>query len=83
MTSNENWKHSNSIRRQKLHDLAENRSKTRGACIMLLDLVTALSGDTGSSTVKYLLLTQQDLDLDPILRQGLADTRAEAVKRTG
>jgi hypothetical protein len=38
---------------------------------VLLDLVTALSGDTGSSTAKYVLLTEQDLDLDPKLRRGL------------
>ena len=64
-------------------EVAENRSKTRGAYNVLLDLVTALSGDTGSSTVKYMLLTEQDLDLDPKLRQGLADARAEAGKRIG
>ena len=64
-------------------EVAENRSKTRGAYNVLLDLVTALSGDTGSSTVKYMLLTEQDLDLDPKLRQGLADARAEAGKRLG
>lgn len=32
---------------------------------------------------KYMLLTEQDLDLDPKLRQGLADARAEAGKRIG
>lgn len=64
-------------------EVAENRSKTRGAYNVLVDLVTALSGDTGSSTVKYMLLTEQDLDLDPKLRQGLADARAEAGKRIG
>ena len=64
-------------------EVAENRSKTRGAYNVLLDLVTALSGDTGSSTVKYMLLTEQGLDLDPKLRQGLADARAEAGKRIG
>jgi len=64
-------------------EVAENRSKTRGAYNVLLDLVTALSGDTGSSTVKYMLLTEQDLDLDPKLRQGLADVRARAGKRIG
>ena len=62
-------------------EVAENRSKTRGAYNVLLDLVTALSGDTGSSTVKYMLLTEQDLDLDPKLMQGLADARAEAGRR--
>jgi hypothetical protein len=30
-----------------------------------------------------MLLTEQDLDLDPKLRQGLADARAEAGKRIG
>lgn len=57
---------------------------TQSACDaynVLLDLATALSGDTGSSTVKYMLLTEQDLDLDPKLRQELADARARAVKR--
>ena len=62
-------------------EVAENRAKTRGAYNVLLDLVTALSGDTGSSTVKYMLLTEQDLDLDPKLMQGLADARAEAGRR--
>jgi len=50
---------------------------------VFLDLVTALSGDTGSSTMKYMLLTEQDLDLDQKLRQGLAGARAEAGKRVG
>jgi hypothetical protein len=64
-------------------EVAKNRSKTRGAYNVLLDLVTALSGDKGSSTVKYMLLTEQDLDLDPKLKQGLADARAMAGKRIG
>ena len=64
-------------------EVAKDRSKTRGAYNVLLDLVTALSGDTGSSTVKYMLLTEQDLNLDPKLKQGLADARARAGKRIG
>ena len=56
-------------------------SKTRGAYNVLLDLVTALSSDTESSAVKYMLLTEQDLELDPKLSQGLADARAKAAAR--
>lgn len=63
--------------------VAKDRSKTRGAYNTLLDLVTALSGDTGSSTVKYMLLSEQDLDLDPKLSQGLAEVRARVGERIG
>jgi hypothetical protein len=64
-------------------EVTKNRSKTRAAYNVLLDLATALSGDTGSSTVKYMLLTEQDLDLDPKLRQEMADAHARAGKRIG
>ena len=51
--------------------------KTRGAYNVLLDLVTTFSSDMPTSTVKYTLLTEQDLDLNPTIKQGLADARAE------
>lgn len=57
-------------------EIASNPSKTRGAYNVLLDLVTALSSDLPSNSVKYTLLTEQDLDLGPALRQRLADSRA-------
>ena len=44
---------------------------------VLLDLVTALSSDLPSNSVKYTLLTEQDMDLAPALKQGLADARAK------
>ena len=40
-------------------------SQTRGAYNMLADLVTALSGDMDSSVVKYMLLVEDDLAMDP------------------
>ena len=56
-------------------EVASEPSKTRGAYNVLLDLVTALGSDL-SPTVKYTLLTEQDLDLGPALKQGLVDARA-------
>jgi len=58
-------------------EVAGNPSKTRGAYNVLLDLVTALSSDLPGNSVKYTLLTEEDLDLGPALRQGLADARAK------
>jgi hypothetical protein len=55
------------------------RSKTRGAYNVLLDVVTALSGDMPNNTVKYTLLTEADLDLAPDLKQQMADDRARAL----
>ena len=56
-------------------EMASNPAKTRGAYNMLVDLVTALSSDLPNSSVKYTLLTEQDLDLGPTLKNGLADAR--------
>lgn len=53
-------------------------SKTRGAYNVMVDLATALSSDMESNTVKYLLLKEQDLELDPVLKQGLSDARGQA-----
>lgn len=53
-------------------------SKTRGAYNVLLDLVTALGSDLPTPTVKYTLLTEADLDLDPAVKQGLAAAAAKA-----
>jgi hypothetical protein len=61
-------------------EVAVNPGKTRGAYNVLLDLVTAFSCDMPSSTVKYTLLTEQDLDLNPTIKQGLADARAELAR---
>jgi len=57
-------------------EVAGNPSKTRGAYNVLLDLVTALSSDLPGNSVKYTLLTEEDLDVEPALKQGLADARA-------
>jgi len=59
------------------------RSKTRGAYNVLVDLVTALSGDMPSNQVKYTLLTETDLDLAPALKQKLAEDRARALSVSG
>ena len=59
------------------------RSKTRGAYNVLVDLVTALSGDMPSNQVKYTLLAEDDLDLSPALKQQLADDRARALSVSG
>ena len=64
-------------------EVAKKPSKTRAAYNVLLDLVTALSGDMGSSTVKYMLLAEQDLDLDRQLKRGLGDARAKVRKQIG
>jgi hypothetical protein len=49
-------------------------AKTRGAYNVLVDLVTALSSDQASA-VKYTLLIEPDLELDPALKQELVDAR--------
>ena len=58
-------------------DMAGDASRTRGAYNVLLDLVTALASDLPGNTVKYMLLTEKDLGLDPTLERGLADARAQ------
>jgi len=62
-------------------ELAENRAKTRGAYNVLLDLVTALASDLPGNSVKYTMLLEEDLDLDPGLKEGLAETRAKVGQR--
>lgn len=57
-------------------------SKTRGAYNVLLDLVTALGSDLGP-TVKYMLLDESDLELDPQLGANLDDARQRARKLAG
>ncbi len=59
-------------------EVARDPAKTRGAYNVLLDLVTALSSDMPSATVKYTLLAERDLDLDPAIRQRIADARGAA-----
>jgi hypothetical protein len=53
--------------------------KTRGAYNLLLDLVTALSGDMPNNTVRYTLLKEGDLALAPDLQQALNGARASVV----
>lgn len=53
--------------------------KTRGAYNLLVDLVTALSGDMPSNTVRYTLLKEPDLALAPELEQALNDARAQVM----
>ncbi|MEQ1871902.1 MAG: peptidoglycan-binding protein [Vicinamibacterales bacterium] len=48
--------------------------RTRGAYNVLLDLVTALGSDLGT-TVKYMLLDESDLDMDPELKRTLDHAR--------
>jgi hypothetical protein len=55
------------------------RDRTRGAYNVLVDLVTALSGDMPGNAVKYTLLTELDLELAPALKQNLADARERAL----
>ena len=52
--------------------------KTRGAYNVLVDLVTALSSDQ-NATVKYTLIAEADLDLDPELKAKVADARAKVL----
>ena len=57
-------------------EIAKNPSKTRGAYNVLLDLVTALGSDLESPTVKYTLLAEDDLALNPMLQHKLVAARA-------
>lgn len=58
--------------------------KTRGAYNVLLDLVTALSGDMPSGNlVKYMLLIEQDLQHAPELAQALDGARARVIAKAG
>jgi hypothetical protein len=60
--------------------VADNPSKTRGAYNVLLDLVTALSSDLPGNSMKFTLLTEEDLELSPALNQAIADTRAKVAQ---
>lgn len=53
-------------------------SKTRGAYNVLVDLVTALSGDMNTPVVKYMLLDESDLKLSPELASKLRSIRERA-----
>ena len=57
-------------------EVASNPSKTRGAYNLLADLVLGLGSDLPGSTIRYTLLTEQDLALtaSPLI----ADARAKA-----
>lgn len=50
-------------------------NRTRGAYNVLVDLVTALSGDMASNSVKYTLLMEEDLALNQVIERELADAR--------
>jgi hypothetical protein len=64
-------------------DVTNDRSKTRGAYNVLVDVVTALGSDLPDSSIKYTLLAEQDLARNPTLRQGLADARAKVRSKLG
>jgi hypothetical protein len=61
-------------------EIAANPTRTRGAYNVLLDLVTALASDLPTNTVKYTLLVEQDLDLSPLVKNGLTDAHAKAAR---
>ncbi len=52
---------------------------TRGAYTMLVDLVTALSGDMPSNVVRYTLVNESDLVLDAGIAQSLKEARDRVV----
>jgi len=56
-----------------------NSSLTRGAYNVLLDLITALSGDMRSNTVKYTLLDENDLSHDANLRSKIAQAHDDVM----
>lgn len=64
-------------------EVAANPAKTRGAYNVLVDLVTAFSADRAGGIVKYTLLAEGDLDLDPALEQGLEDARVKVQRLLG
>jgi hypothetical protein len=57
-------------------------TKTRGAYNVLLDLVSTLTNDQ-TSTLKYMVLIESDLDLDPGLRDKLGDARNKLIALMG
>jgi peptidoglycan hydrolase-like protein with peptidoglycan-binding domain len=54
--------------------------RTRGAYNVLVDLVTALASDVPGNAVRYTLLAEQDLDLSPGLKLGLAQARDRVIR---
>lgn len=60
---------------------AVSNAKTRGAYSLMVDLATALAGDLESAEVRYTLLEEEDLELDPVIRDDLARVRATAMER--
>lgn len=63
-------------------EINSNPAVTRGAYNVLLDLVTALGSDL-TPTVKYTLLVEEDLELAPALKDGLAEARGRVAKLLG
>ena len=72
-------KYAATFKREPLTD----RDKTRGAYNVLVDLVTALSGDLPSNQVKYTMLMEADLALAPALKQKLDADRDRALTIRG
>ncbi|MEL6955729.1 MAG: hypothetical protein AAFO88_03720, partial [Pseudomonadota bacterium] len=56
-------------------DPTKTASKTRGAYTLISDLVTALSGDMPSNTVHYTMVTEEDLNLVPTIREAMNKAR--------
>jgi hypothetical protein len=56
--------------------------KTRGAYCVLQDLITALASDVPGSTVRYTLVAEQDLGLEPAVGQQLAQARSRVLAMT-
>ena len=56
-------------------------TRTRGAYNVMVDLATALTGDMDDTTVRYTLLVEEDLDLDPGLRDDLAQARSRVLEQ--
>ncbi len=57
--------------------------KSRVACNVLLDLVSALRSDIPGGTVKYMLLIESDLAPTPALAQGRFGIRAKVMPMPG
>ena len=60
---------------------AVSSAKTRGAYNVMVDLATALSGDMSDATVRYTLLEEEDLNLEPELRDDFANVRAAVLAK--
>jgi hypothetical protein len=59
-------------------EVGRDPAKTRGAYNVLQDLVIAFFTGSTRPLVKYTLLTEQDLELDPMLKLRLATVRGQA-----